>query len=632
LNNTNWLPAGEVDDMGMPGGPDGIPDSVDSDRDGLTDFEEVKLGWRICIQLNPLVPCPSPMEMATPGDGNAYYHAYADPRTPDADRDGWTDATEKAAGTDPLNPDTDDDGLPDSSDPSPLVPARKLYVWQDSPFAPTMPDGLRWDTAFSELRDALAQARAINESPVTPEQDKISQIWVAAGTYSPTASSSDPTASFRLIPNVQIIGGFTGGETKRGQRIASPLVNQTILSGDILRDDGGVLDPGDAARADNSHTVVLADDADIGPDTVLDGFTIIGGAAPGMLPGVENAAGGGFVALAGSPTIRNVVFTGNSALNGGACFDDDPSAAPVFDGCIFLNNLAMRLPALPGGNGGAAFTTRATFRRCLFRANRNGGLGLLVGGALATQGPVTVERCTFEENTSGQVGGGIAVLVGTCRIQACSFEGNVAPVGSAVALQGFGVTDVAMIQCRMWNNFATESGAVAIPTRNVVGGGTLPLVRLTIVNSTVALNQAMDGAGGVHVEDNFTDFRLVNTIVSNNLGGAGSPADLLLSPIHSALNCALGDARSTTADPFFEIGTILADPQFVDVVGGNLRLDPSSPCIDRGNNIFDVDPATPGLQLLPPEDLGGDPRIQDGDGDNLPIVDIGAYEFQGGSP
>jgi hypothetical protein len=62
-------------------------------------------------------------------------------------------------------------------------------------------------------------------------------------------------------------------------------------------------------------------------------------------------------------------------------------------------------------------------------------------------------------------------------------------------------------------------------------------------------------------------------------------------------------------------GNINANPQFVNAAGGNLELQPTSPCINVGNNA--AIEAT-GMTT----DLAGNPRIYDG------VVDMGAYEAQ----
>lgn len=60
--------------------------------------------------------------------------------------------------------------------------------------------GANWAEAFTDLQQALAAATTGDT------------IWVAAGTYKPTATT-DRTVSFVLKDGVALYGGFSGTET-----------------------------------------------------------------------------------------------------------------------------------------------------------------------------------------------------------------------------------------------------------------------------------------------------------------------------------------------------------------------------------------------------------------------------------
>jgi hypothetical protein len=64
-------------------------------------------------------------------------------------------------------------------------------------------------------------------------------------------------------------------------------------------------------------------------------------------------------------------------------------------------------------------------------------------------------------------------------------------------------------------------------------------------------------------------------------------------------------------------GNIDQDPLWVDAEGGDYHLGIGSPCIDAGTN---------DAMLLPEYDFEGDPRVLDGDGDGLAVVDMGIDE------
>ena len=105
--------------------------------------------------------------------------------------------------------------------------------------------GSSWADATGSLSGALAAAGNDFE------------VWVAAGTYKPTAGTARGVP-FSIPANVKVYGGFAGGETSVGDR--DWIENKTILSGEI----GSA-----SSRTDNSAVLVRG-----APGALLDGFVI----------------------------------------------------------------------------------------------------------------------------------------------------------------------------------------------------------------------------------------------------------------------------------------------------------------------------------------------------------------------
>jgi predicted outer membrane repeat protein len=199
-------------------------------------------------------------------------------------------------------------------------------------------DGLAWDNAYNNVQDTLAAASYGDE------------IRVAKGKYTPCSNSMmngtlDRSSTITLKNGVALRGGYAG------YREINPDARdfrhyETILSGDLLRNDKKWLDPDnliiDPCRADNCYHVVSAFDTD--SNTILDGFTITAGNANGTDP---NDRGGGMYNYNSSPALINCTFSRNSADSlGGAMYCSNSS--PAINNCTFTANAA-------GTDGGGTY-------------------------------------------------------------------------------------------------------------------------------------------------------------------------------------------------------------------------------------------------------------------------------------
>ncbi|MBB3838358.1 hypothetical protein FHS57_002363 [Runella defluvii] len=212
--------------------------------------------------------------------------------------------------------------------------------------------GRSWADAYTDLQSALNGARNFPSC--------VSQIWVAAGTYKPTADASGNTSpadarmkSFVMVNGVAIYGGFNGTETQLTAR--NWRSNPTILSGNI--GDTGI-------DTDNSYRVInnnFTSGSPLGNTAILDGFIVEKGYANGGFP---LSLGAGMWNSNASPNIQNCVFRNNYAVSGGGMFNDNSSSS--ITNCLFLNNTATTAGA-GISNGGATDMVRVV--NCTFYGN-----------------------------------------------------------------------------------------------------------------------------------------------------------------------------------------------------------------------------------------------------------------------
>jgi predicted outer membrane repeat protein len=500
-------------------------------------------------------------------------------------------------------------------------------------------DGSSWENAYRSLQDAL-------NLPVAPYE-----IHVAQGVYKPDQgagiSPRDQAASFQLKSDVKVKGGYAGyGAADPNARDVHTY--KTILSGDLEGNDVDVADPCDLldemTRDENSYHVVNASGTNATAE--LDGFIIEAGNANEAYP--ENGDdtghwlqhfGGGLVAgeyrdqsqtPPGNLRIINCTFQKNSALQcGGGIYTHGGS--PEVNGCTFESNYAG---AIGGGMycsgevsitdcvfahnaaqysaGGLYYTGTGSITDCAF--NNNDGRGLYIEGNGSTSqltfDPM-VTGCLFSDNKDGgiSVAGGNPILISNCIFQHNQSSSNGGGMYSSDS--SFSEVPITLVNCVFRLNEVEPNPQ----TDNMALGGAIYVdgCTLNIINCTFYMNDA-DHGDAISALRSISKIRIYNSILwdydDEIYGGT-------VSVEHSCLR-----SRNVPG-----VGNTSEDPRFVDPPF-DLHLIAGSPCIDAGDNSV----------VNSTGDLDGNPRRVDdlgtpdtGNGDQ-PLVDMGAYEYQGYGP
>jgi hypothetical protein len=391
-------------------------------------------------------------------------------------------------------------------------------IWYVNGAATGSNSGQSWANAFTDLQSALKEAQSGD------------QIWVAKGTYKPT-SGSDRTISFVLDAGVAVYGGFAGTETQLSQRdwvhdvstlsgyigtIGTSSANsEHVISNSVSRAITGrppVITSGSAppslTNSDNSYHVVTSSGLDA--SAILDGFTVTGGNANG--PTLAMQAGGGMYNDSSSPTLANLIFSGNSVGHfdlsaaslrdgrGGGIYNENSS--PTLTNITFSNNFAFLYGGGIDNNSSSPTLTNVTFS----------GNSASVGGGIRNDfSSPTLTNVSFSGN-GATYGGGMANLSSTPTLTSVTFSGNSADADGA----GGG----------MYNNSSspmltnvTFRGNIA--SSNSGGGMYNDASSPALTNVTFSGNIAEIGNGGGMYNEKNSTARLTNVTFSGNSADDG---------------------------------------------------------------------------------------------------------------
>ncbi|MHC4765613.1 MAG: right-handed parallel beta-helix repeat-containing protein [Planctomycetota bacterium] len=425
-----------------------------------------------------------------------------------------------------------------------------------------------------------------------------------------------------------------------------------------------------------------------GPGTVLEGFTITGGSAASGA-GMRNAAseptvvdcvfvdnhatalgagGAMFNTSASTVTVVDTAFVGNTAVVGAGVFSEVLSNLSMI-GCTFRENSSAVGSAINardlgqitvtdtrfvdngengvGGGGIAAFDCEVTIVGCVFTGNESaGGAGIVAG-----DGTLTVRDSVFVDNAASYAGGAIYELNLSTSIVNCLFSSNEGGFGGGV----FTSTEAfSLVNCTFVNNFGAglteEVPSVPVLQNCVFWGNTPAQLDTEPPGSPAAVSVFFcDVQGGFSGPG------------SNNIDAdplfVGGPSGAWTAA--GTFDPVTGESTFTDADASFAPGelagkllvpltlvdverpivansattiTVLGDVATWGIPGqdyrvNDYRLSADSFCVDAADNTAVPDGIT--------KDLDGKPRFVDdpatvdtGFGDP-PLVDIGAYEFQG---
>jgi hypothetical protein len=433
-------------------------------------------------------------------------------------------------------------------------------------------------------------------------------------------------------------GGSISGKWTKAD---SPYIinsNVTVESGAILEIEAGV----NAAFAKNAGLIVSGQLFAVGTETDSIVFAAQSDTWYGLsLQGVDESEikyaviknaniVGGIGIYAGEITVANCLITRNShawGYGGGICIDGGD--IKLVNNTI-INNFSSR--------SGSGIYMGGTIGASVHISNNiisNNNCYEYGGGIFIARGSATIADNIISEN-SATIGGGGVWITNNVQVDLSGnlFSKNFGAHGGGIFMQnstvnvvgnqildneasylGGGISvsemDANIYSNVICNNFveraigSSEGGAISLRESNS-----------TIVNNTIAFNDAESGSGI------FCSLASSPLLINNILYGNTTTvfiADensvpVLLNNLNQYNKLFFGSGVDYDWQSNYDKSNFDANPQFVDYLSRNYRLDASSPCIDAGlENLSGLN--------IPEADADKRMRVHG------PKIDVGAYEY-----
>ncbi len=495
--------------------------------------------------------------------------------------------------------------------------------------APAVQDGLTWETAYTDLAAAYADAATWR-----------GEVWLKEGRYL-------RHSPIQMLSNVAVRGGFAGTETSASE--ADPEAHPAILTGDISGNDywygnndssynrGAIWtgatfnspNPSDAEwcwsprgnYSDDTPNAFLCVDG-VATNCVFDGLTFTcfrdesisatSGLTDGLVVsrcrflGTTTSTGTtssiSTVLVSGSPaTFTNCLFNGcwhGIRLTGS-------SAAPtVVADCVFTN-----VAGSYDAGGVHIYGGHATdIRRCGFYRNScntyNGHASALSLNP-STSTPINVSDCVFANNySSGSCHGAVSVNGGRVTLARCRFTGNRLSHSNTASARSFAACAVStygrlvLRDCYFSGNSASDAADNTLPIASVAGTtgsgySSIVLANCTVETNAVTVNSSAGGATFT-VENTSAGLGivLVNTLVdASAIAGSGASEFLCTSgnPTVALVNAVVRN-EGAGYKPFIFTSDSFQPTIASSVISG---YDPDAiPAPDANGYLYDVVSAT----------------------------------------